>query len=438
MLQKKFIMLVLLLILLITQIFADVPPIRTHRPDVPYFLAPMYFQTVLMMVFPSEISGMVTDSYSDLIWNPAFIVRQSQKSLYLDFNAQNNSSYFSVPDFTQYSNYYSSYTDAMVQPRWYTQTSLNTVKTTPIYNFAVILPLSSKITVSLMNRSIFDYGPYRSAYDWRNFDQALPIGMGKTDVQRLDIDENQQTVFGTQSEIMLGYNISEKVDLGFRFGHYSYNRDGNLFDSKLGVYPHSSFDNLNDESFDIAGHHIELGVGLIYHIKDETHLGFYGGLTMGKSTEDTFSKDSSDTWYERDTNKNYYSDYQYSLESRESYSGDGTRQNIALTFEQDISTKLKLRSFLSYNWSNIDTAGSSTSANSTSEDMAYDYYYAYNKHFRGKESQGNRESGLSGSGENRTNHWNWFASLSYVPKINWTLFGGVQIQKFSVKQEFKR
>ena len=435
--QNKLVFTVFLIILLAAPVFADVPPVRTHRPDVPYFLAPMYFQTVQMMIFPAEISGMVVDSYSDLIWNPAFILRQSGKSAYLDFNPQNNSSSFSSPDFTQYNNYYNSYTDALIQPRWYPATSLNNVKTTPVYNFAVIVPLSSKITMSLMNRSILDYGPYRTSYDWRYFGNALPEGSAASDVQRLDIDENQQTVWGTQSEINLGYNISEKVDLGFRLGHYVYNRDGNLFDSKEGVYPHSSFDNLNDEAFEINGHHFELGIGFVYRLTNKTRLGFYGGLSTGKSKEAALTEDSSETWYERDTNSNYYSDYQYSLESQESYSGNGVRPNMALTFEYDISTSLKFRSFLSYAWSNMDISGSITSLDMVSEDKAYEHYLNSAYHFRQLEFQSYRESELSGTGKNRTNHWNWFASLTYAQNKTWSLFAGIQIQRYSFQQELR-
>jgi len=74
-----------------------------------------------------------------------------------------------------------------------------------------------------------------------------------------------------QSELILGYKLSNKLDLGFSLEHYWFKRDGNLYDSKGGTYPHSSFADLNDETLKINGHHIEGGVGLLYHFGDQTY-----------------------------------------------------------------------------------------------------------------------------------------------------------------------
>ena len=129
-----------------------------------------------------------------------------------------------------------------------------------------------------MNRTLFDYAPFRSlgSYDYRdsNYGDA-PLSKGET--KRLSVDNDQQKMFGTQSQITLGYRLSDKIDLGLRWGLLTYDRDGDLSDSDRGIYPHSSFFHLQSETLGIKGHHMEAGIGLLWRLDDATRLGFYGG-----------------------------------------------------------------------------------------------------------------------------------------------------------------
>ena len=433
MLRKKLFIIVFLLFILFSHVFSGVPTTRIHQPNVPYFLESMQFQTIQMLVFPSRISGFVVDPYSDLIWNPAYILRQSQKSVYLDFNAQGTPHAYSVPAFSSYNNY------DLVLPRWHSQTSINGVQTTPHYNFAAIVPVSSKITIGFMNRSIFDYGPFRSIgnHYWRDYRAWGSKSDENYIPQRLEIDENQQTVMGTQSEMIIGYKLSKRVDLGFRLGHYIYDREGNLFDSKWAIYPHSSLADLNDESFNIDGDHIETGAGLLFHLGEKTRLGFYGGFMSGNSSEKIASLDTTDKWYERDTDSTYYQINYLFLDSRESYSCKGKKPDLSITYERDISSKLMFRSFFSYTWSNKDISGSFASSDTTYSDGTYDYWKSGTDYFQRTESHGSRESELNGAGKTRMNLWKWFASLIYAPKKDWAFFGGVQIQNYSFEKKLE-
>ena len=97
--QKKVFMVIFLSTISLLHLFSDVPPARLHQPDVPYFLESMSFRTVKMQIFPERYAGMFVDTYGDLFLNPAFILRQSKKSVYLDFNVQNQVPYFSPPFF---------------------------------------------------------------------------------------------------------------------------------------------------------------------------------------------------------------------------------------------------------------------------------------------------------------------------------------------------
>ena len=435
MLRQKFFIIAFLLIIFTMPVFSDVPTTIIHQPNIPYYMQSMNFQSIQMRIFPSQISGFVFDPYSDLIWNPAYLLRQSKKTVCVDFNPEDTQSLFSTPIASQYGNYFSG---DLIIPGWYTQTSINRLQTTPHYNFAALIPVSSKVVIGFMNRFIFDYAPFRSVpvYDPRNEDRGWSDATDY-ELQRLETDENQQTVIGAQSELLLGYKLSQMIDLGFRLGHYFYNRDGDLFDSKWAVYPHSSSANLNDESLKINGNHFETGAGMIFYLGEKTRLGFYGSLMNGDGTEKIASIDSSQGWNEMDTDTTYYQISHFRLDSDENYSSDAKRPEFRITFERDISKKLMFRSFFSYTWMNDDISGTFVSADTNYSDRTYDFYYHGNDYFRRKESHSSRESTLTGAGTNIICQWRWFASLIYKPKRNWAVFSGIQIQKYSYEKELE-
>ncbi|MFQ6676564.1 MAG: hypothetical protein ACE5LH_09525, partial [Fidelibacterota bacterium] len=437
-------------IMIATVIFAlsgalgDVPPQRLHKPDVPYLLQSMGFQTVQMRIFDPRVSGMVVDPYSDLQWNPAFSLGEGGKSIYLDFNPQLNVPVFMIPRYTMYSDYYRYSTAYEVIPRWYPRTMVNTVDTSPIYNVAALAAFDSGISVGFINRSTFDYGPFRSAYggysilDERGDFLVAPVGgiPSGLEPQRLEVDNNQQTVMGTQSELSIGYKVSDILWLGVRLGQFIYDRDGTLYDSKWATYPHSSFANLEDESLNIEGGHKEIGLGVLFRPGIGTRLGFYGGYTGGDGSEKIASLDTSHTWWEKDTDTRYYRIRKFSLESQESYSSNGRRPSLTVTLERDISPKLQLRSFLRGSRETADVSGTVASSDTSFGDETYDTWRSGVKHFQRRESHGSRESHLDGSGEEKEENWRWFISLIYGSGQNWSGFAGVLIDYNLFDQEY--
>jgi hypothetical protein len=430
--RKKLFLIMLALVVCVSQVFSDVPETIIHRPNVPYYMQSMNFQSVQTRIFPSRISGFVFDPYADLIWNPAYLLRQTKNTVYLDFNPVTPTT---QPVTKQYDNYFS---NDLVIPGWYTSSTRNSLQTTPHYNFGILVPITSKLVVGFMNRLIFDYKPFRSSAesDIRNEDSWSDKAFSNYEVQRLETDDNQQTVLGAQSEILLGYKLSKKIDLGLRLGHYVYNREGDLFDSKWAFYPHSSSANLDDESFNMDGDHFQAGMGVLFHLNKKTRLGFYGSYMVGSSTEKIAALDSSKTWSERDTDTKYYQINHFRLDSDEDYESEATRPEFRITFERDISQKIVFRSFLSHTWEDEDISGSFISSDTTFSDRTYDYYRYSNDHFRRSESHSSRASSLSGSGNFELNRWRWFASLIYKIKRDWAVFGGVQIQRVSYDKEF--
>ncbi len=428
----------------LSQVLSDVPSPRIHPPNIPYFMESMEFQTMQMNIFPQRVSGMVMDVYSDLQWNPAYILKHTGKSVYFDFNPQIRESIYTIPLVTLYQNYDEYSSGLMVLPSWYSTSSVNTLQTTPIYNFSALFTVNSRLSIGLINRSLFDYGPFRSSsnqYGGWSGDDLYAYGGSPDNYEpkRMEVDENQQMVFGNKSEVILGYKLADKIDLGFRIGHYIFNREGNLYDSQWAIYPHSSFADLNDEALDINGDHLELGIGLLYKLGSKTQFGVYAGVNNGNGTEEIASLDTADSWSERDTDPTYYSISEYYLDSKDSYTSTGKKPNITFTFERKLSNDFVLRSFLYNSKSNVDITGAVSSADTTYGDRTYDVRDRYNDqyYFQRRESHGSRESGLDGSGEETKNQWKWFISLIYAPEGSWSAFGGIQIQRYEINQAFE-
>ncbi len=436
MVRQKFLVMFFLLIYLMSSAFGDVPTPIIHSPNVPYYMQSMNFLSLQMRIFPSRIAGMVFDPYGDLIWNPAYLLRQTKRTIYVDFNAEDSPTVFSAAVAYQYSSYLSS---DLVLPDWYTQSSINNMQTAPHYNFAALIPLGSKFVLGFANRLIFDYKPYRSSpvYNSRNEAGWADKADDSYELKRLETDKNQQTVFGIQSEFLLAYKLSNKLDLGLRLGYFDYDRGGDLLDVKWANYPHSSSASLNDESLQIDADQLETGMGVLFHVTEKTRLGFYGSLKTGNSSEKIASIDSSQGWSERDTDSTYYQINHYRLDSDEYYSNDGNRPEFRITFESELSSNFVLRSFLSYSQTEEDVNGSFHSADTSYGDQTYDYYQSGNYYFRRAESHSGRQSNLAGSGTNSNSQWRWFASLIYQPNSNWAAFSGIQLQRDFYEQQIE-
>lgn len=411
---------------------ATVPSPTIRKPDAPYFMESLDFRTMQMKIFTPEVSGMLSDPYSDLIWNPAFVLRSQKKSVYLDFNLRNEmTTTLIVPIYTDV--YLSS--QYSISPRWYSTTQIQTVQTSPLFNFGLILPVNSKLSLAFANRTLFDYAPFRTAtywdyYRWADASYANNQAVSELKQERLEIDDNQQTVWGSQSELTLGYKFSPKLDLGLRLGHLIYRHDGNLYDSKWGHYPHSSYADLNDETLNIDGGHFEAGGGFVFHIDEKTRLGGFASLMKGRSTELSLNSDSSDSWYEQELDDKYYSVYHYRLENHKSYESDGTRSTVRLTFEKNLAQNLVFRSFGSAMWANQNITGENASSDTSYSDYTYNHWISTGVYeFQRRESHDSRESEISGSGSEKESQFNWFASLIYAPQNEWSVFGGIFIQK---------
>lgn len=408
-------------------LFANVPLPKTHKPSLPYFMEPINFQTILLNVYGKNISGIIPDKYSDLNWNPAFILQSSENGAYLDFNYQTPTN--------SYYNYYNSGGNEMVYPNWYNNTYINSLQLNPLYNFALIQKINDRISIGIVNRSLFDYGPFRSTsnrYSYYSSSSAVlsynADAYDDLELKTVEVAENQQSVWGTQTEFSLGYMLSSKIDIGLKFGHYIFRQWGDLYDSRYSKQPHSFIDQYNNEDLTINGDQYEFGAGLIYHISPQTSLGIYAAIMNGNSSESNISTDKSHNWSERPPDTTYYSISKYDLASNYSFSSDGSSPFLSLTFQKEFSKNLSLRSFFSYRQIKKDISGSIYSTDTMYTDRTYDYYNSDNYYFTRDESSRRAENMLDGGGDEITKNYKWFASLIYKPENEWSAFAAIMIQ----------
>jgi len=411
----------------------DVPSPFLKKCAIPYFLEPMEFRTLKMQMLPPEAYGMVPDLYSDFQLNPAFLRNVSQKSVYVDLNPGQTTSVSWAPWLATSGEY-------AVLPQWYSRTSVSTVLVNPLYNFAFLFPIGSQWTLGFLNRSLFDYGPFRTGYSGYWNEMAADAAR-YSDIplvpSRLEVDENQQTVIGNQSEVVLARSMTRNLDLGFRIGYFVYDQDGDLYNSKWANYPHSAFAMLNDEALSISGHHIELGAGFVFRPNSKTKIGGYGGILFGNASDRSSSLDTSYTWSEQDVQPQYYQWNRYFLSSRQSSSMDGKRPRMGLTFEKAITDRWKLRSFAYATWTTLDYSGDFVSADTSSSDRQYDEYEwpSGTIHLRRHESHGSRSNLFNGDGNEESNLWRYFVSFIYTQEKDWSFFGGIDLQRAWFSQQ---
>ena len=434
--RKPYAILIVFLSFAFQIILADVPMSVTRKPDVPSFMESFNFQTIEFSLFSTDITGMVKDDYGDLMWNPAYLSSVSNRSIYLDLNFGNSST-----SGQSVSSYYTS-ADYLVYPSWYQQTYISGIQTTPLYNLALLLPMTEKLTVGIINRSLFDYGPFRETYYWdyryleTNSYMDYSKIMDDLEPQRLEVDDNQQSLYGIQTDIMLAYQLTKRLDLGIKVGNYIYRRNGDLYDSKWGNYPHSEFADLNDEQLEIDGNQFTVGAGLLYHFTDRTSLGIYAEIITGKSDEESASLDSSYSWSERDTDTDYFIFYDYDLSSNQTYSADAKRPSLTITYEKKLSNRLTFRSFLKHTSCETDIDFGTSTEDTTFSDRTYDTYNNSSYYFQRSTSNRANRQHFSGEGQENSSQWKWFASLFYHTDNDWSLFGGIQINKFENEKEY--
>jgi len=422
------------IIVLTAVIFADVSATLTRQPSVPYFLESHQFKTIEMNLFTSDVSGMLINEYGDLAWNPAFLGRLRNRKIYFDLDFGNSA---------QSSQPYSYYTSAdyRVYPAWFQQTYISGIQTTPLYNLALLLPVSKKLKIGLINRSNFDYGPFRETYYWdyraieANSYMDYQAIMNDLEPQRLEVDENQQTVYSLQTDLMLAYQWTDRLHLGLKIGNYLFRLDGELYDSKWGIYPHSEFADLNDETLTISGDQYTLGLGLIFQANEKTSWGAYGELITGQSTEESTSLDTSYSWSERNTDPDYFSFYDYDMTMNQTCDSDANRKTLALSYQKKISNLLTLRSFLKYSSLKSDLGLVSASEDTTFRDRTYDTYDNNSYHFQRQIYHAARRQNFDGKGTKNSDYWHWFIALVYHPEDDWSLFGGLQLTRQHNKTE---
>lgn len=408
-------------------LFAGVPITKTHNPTMPYFMEQINFQTILLKVYGEHISGVIPNQYSDLNWNPAFILNSKENSAYLDFNYQ-------VPSSSGY-NYYNSADGYMVYPNWYNNTSINKLQLNPLYNFALIQKINDRISIGIINRSLFDYGPFRSSSNRAYYSHTSSLEYNSdaySDIElgTVEVEENQQSVWGTQTEFTLGYNLSSRIDIGLKLGHYIFRQWGELYDSRYAKQPHSFIHEYNNEDLKINGDQYEMGAGLIYHIDEKTNLGIYASLMSGNSSENNVALDYTENWSERPIDTNYYSINKYDLTSNSSFSSDGNSPFLSLTFQKEFSKNLTLRTFFSYRQVEKELTSYIYSTDTTFSNRTYDSYsnYTDSYHFSRNETSQRRESSLGGGGNETMENYKWFASVIYNEENKWSAFAAIIVE----------
>lgn len=431
--QKSPYWLIIYLLLRANLASSSVPAPYTKIPTTPFFMEPYRLRTIEQTIFSPEVDGMVSNRWGNLNWNPAYLASQTRKALYIDFNfvSPTTESTIVLPIYYPYQ-VASHNVDYIVTPRWFTTTTTQTVNTEPLYNLALILPVSAKTSIGIANRTLFDYGPYRTATWWENYGwrdanaYKVDSNIPSLSPARLEVDENQQTVIGNQLEFNLGHQYTSQQEVGIHLGGFIFRRFGHLYDSKYGYYPHYSFANLNKEKMSIKAYHLDAGFGTIVHPNERHSFGVMVGYIFGNSSEVQSSRDTAKTWAENELNPTYYYLNQYDLSSRDHHSDDGKSPYVKLIYSYQISPKLVLNSRLAFSSVNHSYRTTSNALDAGNSDYVYKTWSWTDSlfHNQRQQSENSRTYELTGSGKDKGQVGQFLLSLTYQTENDWEFFSG--------------
>lgn len=427
--KRKCLAMIILVFLTCSGLWAEIHEVKTHIPAVPGFLESVFFRTVESMVLPSEASGMVSDPFGDLAWNPAFVLRPEKKILYLDYGMNGLSPSILLEKISPALGASTKIPNSLHSSPMYGL--LQPVSETPTINVAVILPLSKRMSLGIINKTVVDKQPFLEA--WHHSDWGTEYIQNES-----SFEANTQDCTGIQSELTLGYRISKTMDLGLRAGYYRYSRNGDYLAPRKLNTDNSDIDATTTLTLDMPGEQFDLGLGVMIHIGPSTHLGISGGVTKGETTESTDYDENRNQFDEASSQSgSNQRNLELSASSEGTFKSKGTRKYFTLTFERHLSSKWTLRSFFSYSGYSVDSAGGIFSLDMEEKNYISTYTIPnFNYQFLTHHVEHERFM-LVGTGTHNATSLKWFASADYHPSNTWKFFGGIQIRHNSLDQEFQ-
>ncbi len=423
--NSKLRMTIIITLLVGHAVFASVPAPHFRRPQLPYFMQSMNFQSLRMRVMNGQYIGMIPDRYADLIINPAYINFISTRSLYIDFTDPGLPAFSSTPLLST-----NAYNDGhFVRPGWYSFTRLNSMDVKPHYNFAALLPVTNRIHIGFSHRLLFDYGPYLKQHQHTVWTTKNNYSTINPQLMRLEVNRNQQTITGSITELIAGLKLSSRLYTGLRLGHYLYRQDGNMFNSKWGNFPHNSFADLDNDKLSTDGDHLETGLGLMFRITQSLLVGAYGAFTVGDGQYSVSAQDTSNYWQEDVPDTVYYHRNHFLITSQQKSKSVSHKPSFSIMIEWKPNSVFTLRSAFIYTRLNNELTGSIVAQDTSNRDQTYDERDNNVYYFRRQQNEGFGISWLSGNGDETTKSISCFISAIYHPNQNWTLFSGLHIQR---------
>jgi len=363
--------------------------------------------------------------------NPAQILGSRKRNIYLDHPAINGSSNYISSSLLRNDSYY--HQDTLVTNRWDSNSSIQGVNIAPLYQIAAIIPMGERFSMGLTNRSFADSGPYRQIYSIEDsyyfLDNIKSPRPGTYTPDHLSTLNNKQTMFGTQSELTLGYRLSSDFDIGLRLGQFSLHRQGLLGDSTNGTKPHEKIDQDFSENFNNQTEHWVITCGCILHLTPSTHIGIQAGFVTGDNLEDMHTADKDITWQEVPSDNRFYDSHDYLLEKENVLTHNGSRILLRIHMEHQFSEQWSLLSSLSYQWQDIDLSSNAASQLA----MTYEWtQHVYDKgidayFIQQVDGQSRQFDSFNGTGIHNIQQCFWSTALTYQLSNSWLVFGGIQL-----------
>lgn len=401
-----------------------------------FFFMPNYLNPYGLSNLSATTPGLIDDPLLNLIVNPANLYSDSSRKtyFYLDFrNSQikQNRNYGYYP----YPAYRSSYSVDMIYfPNYFIQTRK---ALEPVFSTALLTrPLRSLkgLFLGFSYQLIFQNEGYYSVpqdiyrsnigYDYAGNRVAETSNIPIADRYK-GADDMRQT--GHFLSLFSGYEISPRLQLGFRFNRTDFKRDGSYgsqnFWENTSSYNYTSvwYDmRWRDQSYD----HWDAAGGLNFKAADRTKIGVQAGYLWANADQSYSQEDSSIYKYGQINVGSQWSYYHKQGASDQDWAHDGKTYYGGFNLHHQIDPTKTLVFYYSYHRQNVDIT-----LNSNLKDSSYsNYHYEWEKDYYFSEWDYALQDVRTGTGERINKSHRFMGALQWEIERNKKLHIGLNVE----------
>jgi hypothetical protein len=357
------------------------------------FFKSHYLNTFGLYRFKSIAAGLIDDPFLELSINPANLPKDIKNNLvYLDFRGDRTepqvTTYYPQRYYVMDDYYYPTVSD----PRWFNQTR---TEPEPIFSIGVLsYPFKERWkqlfiggSYQIIHKDEKYYSTpswiYNSRYGYDAFNEKV-ADAANVPIQDRYAGQDEMFNSGQLFSAFLGYQLSEKLDLGASLNGVAHSREGsymNLNNDEYGNVDKSEWMSYQLRDRDQDYNHLDVSGGLRFKFSENSYIGCKIGYLSGNAKQEYSSVDSSAYSYDdKNSTGNWNTSYNRSI-TQQNWKHNGTNKYGSINLSRQIEGGKLFTFYYRYtkshvnltNWSSISDTSNYASEYFWNTDHSYYY-----------------------------------------------------------------